>query len=166
MTKTLMIKSEDDKTVELTLSNRIGWVMEYKDQFGVDIIPTLMPLLLSISNALAGLAEAGVDFDDISMNDINKMLGSDSMTEAIYKLAALEFTDFLNIVWALNKAEDDTIPEPKKWIRQFDEFPLDEVLPAVFELVARGVMSSKNWERLQQTKKKLQPKKKKATSKK
>ena len=169
MEKTVTIKydegTEQEKTIELALSNNMSWVMEYKDQFNTDILPVLMPLLLSLTNVLAGLAEAGVKFEEINVNDLKKILGTDSMTEAMYKLAAFEFTDFLNIVWALNKAADENIPEPRKWVRQFETFPLDDIAPVVFELVAKGVMSSKTWERLQAAKTSLQPKPKKTKKK-
>lgn len=144
MTET--IKFENGQ--ELTLSNRVAWLMEYRDQFGRDILPSLMPLMLSISDVLAGLVEEGVDLENIKMNDVEKLFGSYNMTEAIVKLSALEVTDYLNVVWALNKAADETIPEPKAWVRQFEEFPFDEVTPVVIRLVVQGVMTSKNSERL------------------
>ena len=37
---------------------------------------------------------------------------------------------------------------PKRWVRQFDEFPLDVVGPAVFDMVLKGFVSSKNLKRL------------------
>lgn len=152
MKKTVTLTSANGEPVELVLSNSIAWMMEYRDQFNRDIVPSLMPLLLSLSDLAAGLAEEGVNLEKIEMKDLAKILGSYSMTEAIVKLSALEMTDFLNIVWALNKAADDSVPEPRKWIRQFEEFPLDEIGPVAVELVVRGVISSKNWERLTEAK--------------
>lgn len=140
------IKFEDGR--ELVLSNRVAWLMEYRDQFGRDILPSLMPVMLSISDMLAGLVEEGVDLEKLKINDVEKLFGSYSMTEAMVKLSALEVTDYLNIVWALNKAADETISEPKEWIRQFEEFPFDKVTPVVIKLVVKGVMTSKNSERL------------------
>jgi len=62
------------------------------------------------------------------------------------------------------KAADDSIPEPKKWLRSFESFPLDIVVPEVFTMAAQGAMSRKNWESLQQWIGKLRaPKKKKST---
>jgi hypothetical protein len=46
------------------------------------------------------------------------------------------------------KAADEDIDPPKRWVRQFDEFPLDVVVPAVYELVLKGFVSSKNLKRL------------------
>lgn len=157
MTKTIMLKDTNGETLELVLSNRIGWLMEYRDQFGRDIVPSIMPMLLSITDLLAGLAEEGVDFNNIEAKDLFKLLGSESVTDAAIKLSALEFVDFINIVWALNKAADEKVPEPKTWIRKFDEFPMDEIVPVVAELVVKGVLSSKNWERLTEATKGLKP---------
>lgn len=161
MTKTITLTGANGEPLELVLSNRVAWLMEYRDQFNRDIVPSLMPMLLSISELISGLAEENVDFNDISAEDIFRLLGSEFMTDAAIKLSALEFVDFLNIIWALNKAADESIPEPKKWIRQFDEFPLDEIVPDVAELVVKGVVSSKNWDRLTEASKKLKPAKNK-----
>ena len=51
-------------------------------------------------------------------------------------------------VWAMAKAADDDVPDPKTWVRQFDDFPIDVIAPQVFELVLKGMVSSKNWKRL------------------
>ena len=46
------------------------------------------------------------------------------------------------------KAADENIEPPKRWVRQFDEFPLDVVGPAVFDMAMKGFISSKNLKRL------------------
>ena len=63
------------------------------------------------------------------------------------------------------KAADETIDPPRKWVRQFDAFPLDEIVPEVGELMLKGFASSKNLERLRTMlgRLKTQPKKKKTT---
>ena len=65
--------------------------------------------------------------------------------------------DFLNIVWAMAKNADDSVPEPKKWFNQFEVFPMDELVPAVGELLYKGMISSKNSTRLQDLAKTLKP---------
>ena len=60
-----------------------------------------------------------------------------------------EFVDLIvNVTWAMAKAADESIEPPKRWVRQFEEFPLDEVGPAVFDMVLKGFVSSKNLKRL------------------
>ena len=68
--------------------------------------------------------------------------------------------DFINITWALAKNADDSIPEPKIWVKQFDEFPVDVVGPEVVKLIFKGMVSSKNLKRLDRIAKAVRPKKK------
>jgi hypothetical protein len=61
----------------------------------------------------------------------------------------VEFVDvIINVTWAMAKAADENIEPPKRWVRQFEEFPLDVVFPAVYDLVVKGFVSSKNLKRL------------------
>lgn len=151
---------------ELVLDNNLGWLMEYQNQIGEDILPTLMPIILSISDLIGGLAEAGVDLNKMTVNNFAEILHSEAAMDAGVKLASFKTTDVINIIWAMAKAADDSIDEPRKWIRQFDEgFPMDIILPEAAKLVVKGVLSSKNQERLQENIKKLQPKSRKKKSK-
>ena len=69
--------------------------------------------------------------------------------EILLPLFQVEFVDtIINVTWAMAKAADEDIDPPKRWVRQFDEFPLDVVVPAVYELVLKGFVSSKNLKRL------------------
>lgn len=134
---------------EVRLSNNIGWTMTYRDQFNKDIVPAIMPLLVAIFDVISGLIdEDGV----ISSTDILRKLDGDKMLDAVIHLSGLELVEVINITWALAKEVDNSIPEPKIWVRQFDNFPLDEVVPAIFTLIAKGMMTSKNWERLKSLK--------------
>lgn len=151
---------------ELVLDNNLGWLMEYQNQIGEDILPTLMPIILSISDLIGGLAEAGVDLNKMTVNNFAEILHSEAAMDAGVKLATFKTTDVINIIWAMAKAADDSIDEPRKWIRQFDAgFPMDIILPEAAKLVVKGVLSSKNQERLQENIKKLQPKSRKKKSK-
>ena len=161
MIKTITLTDVNGEPKDLVLSNRVGWFVEYRDQFGRDIVPAIMPLIMSVTSLIRGLAEDGVDFNKVELDDVAKILESEAVIDAAIKLSMFEFTDFLNVVWALNKAADETVPEPKTWIRQFDEFPLDEIGPVMAELVVKGVLSSKNWARLTEAWTKLKPAEKK-----
>ena len=144
---------------EIKIDNNLAWLMEYQNQFGEDILPTLMPLFLSFTDLLGGLADQGVDFDNIEINDILRLFKTEAALDAGIKLSTFKTTDAINIVWALAKAADEKIDPPMKWIRQFESgFPLDVILPQVISAVASGVMSSKNLERLTAALGKLQPK--------
>lgn len=139
---------------ELVLSNNIGWLMVYRDQFGHDIVPSLIPVLnAGIDLALNIYQATGGKLDKDTIANID----ADDMETALYKLAGFESVDLLNIVWAMARNADDTIPEPRKWFNQFEVFPLDEILPAVFDLLYRGMISTKNSSRLQDIVKSLKP---------
>ena len=132
---------------EVKLSNNVAWTMEYRDQFGRDIVPALMPLLASfIEGVSAVVSETGKN--ELNITDIASALEGRSM-EILLPLFQVEFVDtIINVTWAMAKAADESIDPPKRWVRQFDEFPLDVVVPAVYELVLKGFVSSKNLKRL------------------
>lgn len=128
------------KDCELTLSNNAGWLYEYRDQFGHDIVPDIMPIISAILKALKELStQSGKP-----VTEVIKSLDGDVIEDALIELAGLQSVDLLNIVWAMAKCADDEIDEPRKWIRQFETFPLDVIVPKVWTLVLEGFVSSKN----------------------
>ena len=141
---------------EVRLSNNIGWALIYRDQFGQDIIPTLMPLLAGLLDIVGGLLK-DKKTDQLSLADIAELTDGDAMMNAYIHLGGVEFTDFIKVTWSLAKCADDSIPEPAIWVRQFEEFPIDVIGPTVFSMIFKGVVSSKNLKRLTSLKEKIQP---------
>ena len=134
---------------EITLTNEVSWLLEYRDQFGQDILPVLMPLLLSMSQGISAVVEEAGGLDKISEESFFRILGSESFIDIALKLSAFEIVDILYITWAMAKAYDQDIADPKSWIRSLGEVPLADVLiPSVGELIIKGVLSSKNSKRL------------------
>jgi len=155
MEKTIKIGSK-----KVRLCNDIVWALNYRDQFGQDIIPTLMPMLAALVDMLSGLVRTGMVGKEVHVEEILKKMDGDDITNAVVHLGGVELTDLINITWALAKTADEGIPEPREWLKQFDSFPVDEVAPAVFDLMAKGVISTKNLKRLESLKdslKNLQP---------
>ena len=148
------IKLNDEK--ELTLSNNLTWAMIYKTQFGHDILPDIMPIFSAVTKLLNELGKFGGQ----DLGNALKMMDEEAVQNALIEICALQFTDFINLTWALAKANDDNIEPPYQWASQFDEFPLDIIAPAVFELMAKGLVSSKNLKSLRKP-----TKAKKSTSK-
>ena len=145
---------------EVKLSNNVAWTMEYRDQFGKDIVPALMPVLASMIEGVSTVvSDAGGS--DINLTDIAGALQGRTM-DVLLPMFQVEFVDtVINVTWAMAKAADENILPPKQWVRQFDEFPLDVVGPAVYDLVLKGFVSSKNLKRLKKIGKdlkNLQPK--------
>lgn len=152
MEKTVQIGNK-----EVHLSNNIGWAIDYRDQFGQDIIPTLLPMVAAALDLIKGLLEEVEDTNNLEWRDILRLIDGDTLFDALVHLGGLEFKDFINITWAMAKCADDSIPEPRTWVKEFEVFPVDELAPTVFDLIFKGVVSSKNLTRLKDVKKSLQP---------
>ena len=132
---------------EVTLNNNVAWTMEYRDQFGKDIVPTLMPVLASMIEGVSTvIAETGKT--EITMTDLAEALQGRTL-DVLLPMFQVEFVDtIINVTWAMAKVADEDIEPPKKWVRQFETFPIDVIAPAVYELVLKGFVSSKNLKRL------------------
>ena len=129
------------------MNNNVAWTMEYKDQFNRDVVPVIMPLMASIVETLASVISE-TDTKQIGAKEIAESITGRTM-EVMLPMYQVEFVDLIvNITWAMAKCADEDIPEPKKWVRQFDNFPLDVLIPEVYDLVIKGFTSSKNWDRL------------------
>lgn len=152
MEKTVQIGNK-----EVHLSNNIGWAIDYRDQFGQDIIPTLLPMVAAALDLIKGLLEEVEDTNNLEWRDILRLIDGDTLFDALIHLGGLEFRDFINITWAMAKCADDSIPEPRTWVKEFEVFPVDELAPTVFDLIFKGVVSSKNLTRLKDVRKNLQP---------
>ena len=145
---------------EVRLNNNVAWTMEYRDQFGKDILPAVMPLLTSMIEGVSAVVAESTEGDKITAESIAEALQGRTL-DFMLPIYQAEFVDLVvNVTWAMAKAADESIDPPKKWVRQFEEFPLDVVGPAVFDLVLKGFVSSKNLKRLKkmgESLKNLQP---------
>ena len=132
---------------EVRLNNNVAWTMEYRDQFGKDIVPALMPVIASLIEGISAVV-GDTGKAELNVTDIASALQGRTM-DVLLPMFQVEFVDvIINVTWAMAKAADETIAPPKQWVRQFDEFPLDIIGPAVYELVVKGFVSSKNLKRL------------------
>jgi hypothetical protein len=143
MEKTINI---GDKEVRLT--NNVGWMMTYRDQFGTDIVMSLTPLIASGLDIVSGLVDEATDGDIFDTKKLLAALDGDTLIDALAHLSGFEMVDLVKITWAMAKEADDSIPDPKRWVKDFDSFPLDEVAPEVAKLAVSGLVSSKNLKRL------------------
>ena len=134
---------------EVRLNNNVAWTMEYRDQFGKDIVPALMPVIASMIEGVSTIvAETGKT--EISVADVAESIQGRAM-EVLLPMFQVEFVDVvINVTWAMAKAADENIAPPKQWVKQFETFPLDVVAPAVYDLVLKGFVSSKNLKRLKE----------------
>lgn len=132
---------------EVRLSNNTAWTIEYRDQFGKDIVPTLMPLIMTISDGITTIISELGKLDTGNLVEVAEALRGRS-TDVLLPLYQMEFVDLINITWAMAKAADSEILPPKQWVKQFDSFPVDVIVPAIYEMTAKGFVSSKNLKRL------------------
>ena len=132
---------------EVKLSNNAAWTMEYRDQFGRDIVPAIMPVVISMVESVSSvIAETGTTINNI--DEVARAIEGKAM-DIMLPMFQVEFVDvIINVLWSMAKVVDEDIDPPKQWIKQFDEFPLDVILPAVYELILKGFISSKNFKRL------------------
>ena len=140
---------------EVRLNNNAAWTMEYRDQFNKDILPVLLPtaatLMETISTVIAGTGGT------LTLQNIAESLEGRAV-DVLLPMTQMEFVDVaINVTWAMAKAADENIKPPKQWVREFEVFPLDVVIPEAFTLALEGFISSKNLERLGSVIKNLQP---------
>lgn len=148
---------------DVRLNNNIDWAISYRDQFGKDILPVIMPFITTIIESLSTIVADSSTNGEITSKSIAEALSGRSL-DVLLPLYQAEFVDLvLNVLWALAKTADDTIEPPRKWLRQFDNFYLDEIIPELAELVVRGLVSSKNLKRLEGLKTTLRPNKSDST---
>lgn len=133
---------------EVKISNNVAWTMEYRDQFNKDVLEAIMPIITTLVETVTTIInEAGTD-GNINVKSISAALEGKAF-DITLPLTQLGFTDsIINIVWSMAKAADPTIEPPRQWVRQFETFPLDEIVPKVGEMVLSGFTSSKNLNRL------------------
>jgi hypothetical protein len=147
MEKTIKIGKQ-----EVRLTNNVSWAMTYRDQFGHDIIPTLMPMLAAALDIVGGLIDEIGEGGQVEASALIKALDGDRLLDAMIHLSGLEFVELINITWAMAKACDDDLPDPKAWAKSLEEFPVDTIAPEVFSLAFKGLVSSKNLKRLKNLK--------------
>jgi len=133
---------------EVKLNNNVAWTMEYRDQFGKDILPVIMPFMASMVEGVSTVAAEADRNGEITMASIAETLEGRAI-DVLLPMFQAEFVDLVvNVTWSMAKAADESIEPPKIWVRQFDTFPLDVVGPAVFDMAMKGFISSKNLKRL------------------
>lgn len=133
---------------EVKLDNNVAWTMEYRAQFGKDILPAVMPIMTSMIEGVSTVMAEASETGEMTTASIAEALSGKSF-DIVLPMYQAEFVDLvINVTWAMAKAADESIDPPKKWVRQFETFPLDEIGPAVFDLVLKGFVSSKNLKRL------------------
>ena len=94
---------------EVKLNNNVAWTMEYRDQFGKDILPAIMPLLASMIEGVSTVvAEAGGS-GELTTSSMAEALEGRAM-EVLLPMFQAEFVDLaINVTWSMAKVADESI---------------------------------------------------------
>ena len=60
-------------------------------------------------------------------------------------LSNVDFEVIYDLTWLYAKTADPNIPDPMTWLDEFEEFPIEEIMPEVMELI-QVTMGAKNKE--------------------
>lgn len=129
------------------LNSSAGWLYVYREQFGRDILPDLMPIVETVL-ALSVKMLSNVRNNTIDLQDVVGALDDDTIDEVLIAMSGMEITTMLNIFWALAKNANEGIGRPHEFMNTFETFPADEVGPEVFKMIVKSSISSKNAKRL------------------
>lgn len=117
MEKTLTIDGR-----EVRFKSTAATALRYKAQFGRDLFADL----LKMSKIADVLSDA--ESEEMSYEELEK----------------IDFELFYNIIWVLAKTADKSIPEPLEWLDTFSEFPINDILPELQDLLTASFQGKKN----------------------
>lgn len=141
-----MIKAIEFEGQKVELNTSAGWLFVYRNRFGHDIFPDLMPIIESVVGAIATMLENGEA--EVTPDSMKKLMNDDTITDAFIKLAGMEITTVYQVLWAMAYNADKSIGGPEDFFNSFEKFPLDVVIPELFTAIVESSVSSKNGERL------------------
>ena len=128
---------------DVRISNNLAWTMEYRDQFGRDVVSEHLPMMATLVELVASVMGDTGKTKGITVLDIVKALEGRTIDIMLPLSQAELLTTVTNVTWAMAKAADESIEPPKQWVRQFDSFHVDEIGLVVYEMAVEG-LSSKN----------------------
>lgn len=115
MEKTLVIDGK-----EVRFKSTAATPLRYKAQFRKDFFSEILKL---------------ASLQNIQELDVNN-LDTDDLDD-------LDFEVLYRVTWVLAKTADPSIPELLTWLDGFEEFPLDEILPEIMEMVTLSLAKKK-----------------------
>lgn len=141
-----MIKTLNIGSVPVDINTSAGWFYVYRNQFGRDILPDLMPVIEGVLNAIGDMLQGSPVVEDLldTADPEKAYVNTDAVIEAMVKIAGLELTTILNIVWAMACNANKDIEAPRDWFNKFDTFPMDEIVPDLAYDIIESTVSSKN----------------------
>ena len=138
MIKTIKIGERD-----VRFDTSLAWMFKYRTQFGHDPIEVIMPAVK------AALPLVDIEDGKLTIADL------DLLTDI---LGELNFTEALQLIWAVAANGDKDIDDPATWYGEFEFFPLDEVLTEVGPALFESCISTKKFKALSKKLKAAVPK--------
>ncbi|PEQ03692.1 hypothetical protein [Bacillus toyonensis] len=111
MEKTISI---DGKQVKL--KSTAATVKRYKAQFRRNLFADMMGL-----GAISTLTSPDGSQQPIDTSNLD--------------LSKVDFELVYDLTWLFAKTADPSIPDPMTWLDKFEEFPIEEIMPDIMELV-------------------------------
>ncbi|MBG9826858.1 hypothetical protein [Bacillus wiedmannii] len=111
MEKTIVI---DGKQVRL--KSTAATVKRYKAQFRRNLFADLMGL-----GAISALTSSDGTQQPIDMSNVD--------------LSNVDFELIYDLTWLFAKTADQSIPDPMVWLDSFEEFPIEEIMPEIMDLI-------------------------------
>lgn len=133
-----------DKYNKFEINTSYGWLYIYKEHFGEDILPEIVPLMESAIGIAADIFENN---DAVDARDV--------ISEIAGTIAGTEATTLTNVIWALAKNANDDLPNARKWYNSFETFPMDKVIPEAFWALCESTVSQKKVKSLKEQIKKF-----------
>lgn len=134
------------KGQSIELSSSLGWLLIYREQFGHDILPDIMPIIESgLTTAVKVMQSSDEGAKEV---DILKNINDEILTDVFISLSGLQLTTVLNIIWAMAKKANTDIKDPESFYDEYEMIPFDTVLPVIVKMLVNSMVSSKNARRL------------------
>lgn len=126
MEKTIVI---DDRAVRFKSTGAVA--VRYKAQFNRDFFK-----------------------DVLKMRPLTKVANKKAEDITDEELESLDFEVFYRIIWVLAKTADNDVPDLLTWLDSFDEFPIEEVIGELYELISASIQSGSSKKKMVNRKKK------------
>lgn len=79
--------------------------------------------------------------DVLKMRPLTKVANKKAEDITDEDLESLDFEVFYRIIWVLAKTADNEVPDLLTWLDSFDEFPVEDVIGELYELIASSIQS-------------------------
>jgi hypothetical protein len=78
-----------------------------------------------------------------AVSELENFIKIDTKDLTLEQLAEFDQERLLEIVWALAKTADPSIPEPLTWLDEFEEFPVRRIFIELYEMVQKTIHGKK-----------------------